>query len=181
MSSNANYRPTPGAALPVLQLITGTAETQILSAVTSPTQLPLAVDIPANSILEQQEWSGNASGYIVAGAATGTVTAKLYAGKSATIGSNTLLATSGAVAQVSSTAPFIISIEKAIFDTVSGKLSGVAEILLNNTLVARAAFSNIVTGLNKANNPILSLSLTFTFSVAAATTAVSIANFEVAF
>jgi hypothetical protein len=191
MSSTANYKPQTGA-LPAVLIGNTTAEQIILSASatplpvlggTVPTFLPLVVSIPSGSVLEQQEWSGSASGYIaVVAAGASTVTAKLYSGTSATPGSNTLLATSGAVAYAApSTGPFIISIEKAIYDSVSGKLNGVAEMLINGSLVARAAFSTVVTGINNTNNPVLNLCLSFTFSVANAANKVNVQTFEIDF
>jgi hypothetical protein len=190
MASNANYKPTPGAALPAVLIGNTVAEQIVLSAVATPTPvsggtvqtfLPLIVSIPSGSILEQQEWSASASGYLTVGAAL-SVTAKLYSGISATPGNNILLATSGAVAVAAAgTSPFIISIEKAIYDSVSGKLAGVAELLINGTLIARAAFATAVTGISNANNPVLSLCLSFTFSVANAANKVNVQTFEIDF
>lgn len=190
MSSAANYKPTPGGSLPAVLIGNTVAEQIVLSAAPTTiaiaggqqqTFLPLVVSIPSGSILEQQEWSASASGYITVGAAL-SVTAKLYSGISAVPANNALLATSGAVAVAAAgTSPFIVSIEKAIYDSVSGKLSGVAELLVNGTLIARAAFATAVTGISNANNPVLSLCLSFTFSVASAANKVNVQTFEIDF
>jgi hypothetical protein len=198
MGSTANYKPTPGAALPAILLSpASTAEQSILSAVatpapvaggTVPTFYPLQVSIPAGSILEQQEWSGSASGYVTAGVA-GNLTLKLYASTAsaatpvislATAGS--VIGTSGAVAIASAaSSPFLISIDKAIYDSVSGKLAGVVEMIVNGTLIARSAFVAALTGVNNSNNPVLTLSLSAQFSVANAANAVHVQDFEIDF
>ena len=187
MSSTANYK---ALGLPAVLLANTTVEQIVLSSVatplpvaggTVPTFLPLTLTIPSGSVLEQQEWSGSASGFTTIGAAM-NLTAKLYSGTSATPGSNTLLATSGAVAIAgASSFPFLISIEKAIYDSVSGKLNGVVEMLIGGTLVARALFSTVVTGINNANNPVLNLCVSFTFSVANVANKVNVQTFEIDF
>jgi hypothetical protein len=173
--SSANY--TPSVPLPVKQAIGGTTETQILNP--NNTSVPLFVTIPANSILDGKPWSGKIAGVIASLGAAATVTLKLYSGNSATIGNNTALASSGAVNQATATSPFIVSIEDAIYDSTSGKLNGIAEMLVNNTIVARAAFSNVVTGISGSNNPVLTLSLTATISVFNAGNYVQVNVFEV--
>lgn len=189
MSSAANYK---ALGLPAVLLGNTVAEQIVLSAVATPTPvaggtvqtfLPLIVSIPSGGVLEQQEWSASASGYIAnAAAGASTVTVKLFSGTSAVPANNTLLATSGAVAYAApATGPYIVSIEKAIYDSVSGKLNGVAEFLVNGTLIARAAFSSTVTGINNNNNPVLNLCLSFTFSVAAAANKVNVQTFEIDF
>lgn len=187
MSSNANYK---ALGLPAILLANTVAEQVVLSA--SPTTiavaggtqqvfLPLVVSIPSGGVLEQQEWSGSASGFTTIGAAM-NLTAKLFSGTSATPGNNTLLATSGAVViAAASSFPFLISIEKAIYDSVSGKLNGVVEMLVGGTLIARGLFSNVITGINNNNNPVLNLCLSFTFSVANAANKVNVQTFEIDF
>lgn len=173
------------------------AEQIILSAVATPTPvgggvvqtfLPLQVSIPAGSLLEQQEWSGSASGYLTVGAAM-NATLKLYGSAVANVTPVISLATagsaigsSGAVAIAGAgSSPWLISIEKAIYDSVSGKLAGVVELIVNGTLVARAAFLAALTGVNNANNPVLTFSLSVTFSVANAANKIVVQTFEIDF
>jgi len=198
MGSTANYKPTPGASLPAILLSPASTAEQIVPSAapttiavaggTQQTFLPLQVSIPAGSILEQQEWSGSASGYLTVGAAM-NATLKLYASavpqatpvvSLATAGS--VIGTSGAVAIAGAgSSPFLISIEKAIYDSVSGKLAGVVEMIVNGTLIARAAFAAALTGVNNANNPVLTLSLSVQFSVANALNAIHVQDFEIDF
>lgn len=190
MSSAANYTPTPDASLPASLIGNVTTEQVVLSASptivpvsggTSSVFLPLVVQIPPGSILEKQRWSGVASGYLTAAAAL-SATLKLYSGTSATPGNNSLLATSGAVAiAAAGSSPFIIKIADAIYDSVSGKLAGVASFIVNGTFVAAAALSTTVTGINNNNSPVLSLCLSATFSVANAANLLYVAEFEIAF
>jgi hypothetical protein len=77
---------------------------------------------------------------------------KVYSGNSATIGSNTLLASSGAITQNTATASFWAHLI-LMFDSVSGALVGKAEFYVNKTLVAAVTLSNFPTGFLNAGNP----------------------------
>jgi hypothetical protein len=169
---------TSGAPLPA-QLVGNTTSEQVVLNPAIPGQA-LVLQIPSDSALEQKPFEISASGYIKT-AASMTVTAKLYVGSSATVGSETdVLASSSTVTQNSATAPFWIH-AKLIYDSVSGKLTGVADFLINNTVVASAAVSNVVTGISNQNNPVLSFVISFTFSVAEATNLVNVADFGINF
>jgi hypothetical protein len=163
------------APLPALQTFNTTTETVVVNPTN--TTLALTVSIEPNTNLEQVPFDLNISGYITTGASM-TVTAKLYSGTSTTVASDTLLGSSGAITQNSSSAPFAIS-AKLIFDSVSGKLTGTVKFLLNNTLVAEAAISNVITGIKNSNTPVASFLASFTFSVANAANVVNVQKFSV--
>jgi hypothetical protein len=181
------YGPVPAAALPAALAVAVNTELAVLNPVPTQagTQIPLLVTIPSGSILDGRPFELLAGGVIVTGAVS-TVTAKLYAvpsavvaaGTSGTLGNDTLVASSGAVNQNTATAPFILR-ASAIFDSTSGKLTGSAKFLINNTLVAEAAFSTVLTGLSGANDPILGFLLTFTLS--GANGSITVNQFDVDF
>src|ERR1700761_1209162 len=177
MSSRKLYTPAPSRAIPATQGANLTTEQIILNAITGQ---PLLLTIPSDSQIEGQAWDMEWSGRFVTGA-TMTATFKLYYGNSATPGSNTLLGTTGAVNQNSATSPFILRARNCIFDSVSGKLEGIFEALVNGTIVAAAAFSTILTGLNGQNDPVVSFCLSLQLSVANAANQVVVTNAEVAF
>ena len=188
MPSNQNYGPVPGSALPVLQAVTGTAETMVLSAnpnalASVPTGLQasqgfsagapivLTTTIPANSILDGKLFEFLVSGAIACAAAM-NATVKLYAAKvplSTTPGSNTLLGSSGAIAYAgAATNPFWARF-RGMFDSASGKLDGIVQFFVNHTLVGDVVVSNVITGVSDTANPVLNFGLSFTPSVANAT------------
>jgi hypothetical protein len=195
MASNQNYGPV-APALPVAQGATVTTEQYINAAnpqalASSPTSLQpsstsvLEVDIPVNSALEQKRFQLLASGEITTGASS-TVTLKAYASVGATVFPSTppsggLLGSSGAVTQNSAKSPFWISAD-LIFDSISGTLTGTIGFLVNNTLVATAAISNVLTGINNnpasnpigTPNPVLRFALTVQFSAGNATNQINI-------
>lgn len=105
-----------------------------------------------------------ASGIVTTGQAT-NVTLKLYSGTSLTLGSDSILGSSGAIAVNSTTCPWRCHGE-LIYDSVSGKLHGVVEWLLNNTLVVKTALSTVITGLKDLNSPVANFVLSGTSSAA---------------
>jgi hypothetical protein len=141
--------------------------------------LPLLVQIPSGTELEQRKFIVQATGFIKT-AGTANVTLKLYSGTSATPGSNMLLASSGAVAQNSASAPYWIE-GNFVFDSVSGKLTGTVGFSINNTLVASVAVSNVVTGINYKNNPVASFGVSGTFSAGFVGNALVVQDLCVAF
>jgi hypothetical protein len=199
MSSNRQYGPsgaptiTPNLAIntvaasvssPVLpaQLVGNTTSEQVVqnpAITTTATPVALVVQIPSKSEMEQLPFEIQASGYIATGA-NATVTAKLYSGTSTTPGSNTLLGSSGAVTQNTAKAPFWAH-AKLIFDSVSGKLGGTVDFLINNTVVASVAISNVVTGISDTANPVASFCISFTFSAANASNLVNVQEFAINF
>jgi hypothetical protein len=117
------------APLPAKQTVTVNTETVINNPALS--AQPLLVSIPASALLEQNIFEIHASGYIKCNASS-TLTLKLYSGSSATVGSDTLLKSSGAVSAFQATVPFYI-IAQLVYDSVSGKLGGTVKFMVNNT------------------------------------------------
>ena len=150
------------AILPALQTILGTTETVIADPGILTNALIVAIE--PGGPCEQEEFQLLASGYFNLGTSS-TVTLRLYSGTSLTPGSNTLLKSSGASSAFSGKAPWKL---KAIllYDSVSGQLTGTVEFLINNVVVAAAAVTNVVTGVNNANNPVLSFVISVQFSTA---------------
>jgi hypothetical protein len=126
---------------------------------------------------EQVAFDVEISGYITTTSTT-NVTLKVYSGSSLTVGSDTQLATSGAIAQNSASAPFEIHLH-CVYDSVSGKMGGYFEGFINNSLIARAALSNVITGIKDTNNPVVGFLISGTSSGADGThlTTVVIKNF----
>jgi hypothetical protein len=175
LNEQATQQQTLAGVLPILFTLAGTAETQVPSAPNA--AAPLSIQIPPDTQIEQTVFDLFASGYIET-TASGNITIKLYEGSSATLGSNTLLGSSGAIAQASATAAWFAHAQ-LIFDSVSGVLAGKVDFYVNKTIVASVTLSNFPTGfLNQANpsaNPptvanLPSFTLTFTSSGAAPTT-----------
>lgn len=160
-------------------LTTGTSTAEAMIPNPSTPTLPLLVQVPSGSELEQRRFQLQFSGYIKTGGTT-NVTLKLYSGTSATPGSNTALGTSGAIAQNSATAPFW-AIADLIFDSVSGKLTGTTTYNINNNAVASVAVTNIVTAVNVANNPVLSFGLSITDSAGFSTNQIVVQEACIAF
>lgn len=163
--------------LPALLSVVATAEQVVPNPLNI--TLPLCVQTPPQAGCEQIPLDLNVSGYIKT-SSSGSVTLKVYSGSSLTVGSNTLLGTTGAQTQNSASSPFWLK-GKLIYDSVSGTLTGTIGAYVNKVLVAEATLSNFVTGVNDANNPVLSLVLTITASGAATGTPVTlnIQNFSI--
>ena len=172
---------SPGATaanasgFPVQQTLLTTAET-VIGNPASPTTLALICPIPPGGVLEADPFDVVASGFLNIGTSS-TVNIKLYSGTSLTPGSDTLLGASGAITAFAGKAPWYAK-ATLIYDSTSGKLQGSIKFMVNNTLVAEAAVSNVVTGLSSVNNPIANFVISFTFATAG-TQVVSIQHFDV--
>ena len=158
-SLNQQAQGTP--VLPAQLNLTSSSEAVLMNP--SESSAPLLVQLPPNlPSAEQTPIDVVISGYIKT-TATGTVELKVYEGTSATVGSDTKIADSGAVTQNTATAPFMFYM-RLVYDSVSGKMGGWFEGVINNTLIARTALSNVVSGLSNAATPVLSLLLSATSS-----------------
>jgi hypothetical protein len=149
LNQQATNTEQAGGPLPATQVITGTAETQIVS-VNNPA-VPLTVPVHPDTAIEQAVFDLWWSGYIKT-TNTGTITLKVYEGSSATIGSNILIGSSGAINQNSTTAAFWAH-ARLIFDSVSGVLAGDIEFYVNKQKVASVTLSNFPSGFLNAGNP----------------------------
>ena len=172
---------TPGAnnsALPALQSVTVTTETQIVDP--SNTALPLTVLIPPGGPCEQESFELVFSGYVTT-TQSATVIFKVYEGYSATIGSNTIIATMTTSAAIATaTAPFEFRV-KMVYDSVSGKLTGRYDGIVQGTATASTVITSapISASIKNTNNPVLGFTLTVTFSAATTANVVNIKDFGI--
>lgn len=149
LNTQATQTQVLSGPLPVLFNIATTAETQVPSAAN--VAVPLSIAIPPDTDLEQtvfeQWWSGYAKT-----TAAGTLTFKIYEGNSATIASNSLLGSSGAITQNSATASWFAHL-LLMYDSVSGTLVGKIDFYVNKIIVAAVTLSNFPTGFRNSGNP----------------------------
>lgn len=149
LNQQATQTQTLAGLLPVLFTLAETAETIVPSAPNA--AVPLSIAIPPDTQIEQTVFDLFASGYVKTTAA-GNITIKVYEGSSETIASNTLLGSSGVIAQASATAAWFAHAQ-LIFDSVSGTLAGSVQFYVNKTLVAAVTLSNFPTGFLNQGNP----------------------------
>jgi hypothetical protein len=175
LNQQATQTQTLAGVLPLL--FTLAAATEIIAPSAPNAAVPLSIAIPPDTQIEQTVFDLFASGYIKT-TASGNITIKLYEGSSETIGSNTLLGSSGAIAQASATAAWWAHAQ-LIFDSVSGTLAGKLDFYVNKTIVASVTLSNFPNGFLNQGNPsanpptvanLPSFTLTFTSSGATAGT-----------
>jgi len=178
--------------LPALQVITTSAtDTVILNPALGSATQALVLSIPAmgpiatgliGAQLEQQPFRIIASGYYSTGTST-TCTIKLWSGTSTTTGSDTNIATSGAITAISGKTPWLMICD-CIYDSVSGKLNGTSKWIANGTLVAEAAFATVITGLASSGAgqgaPIFNLVLSCAFATGNAANQINVQEFCVA-
>lgn len=112
---------------------------------------PVVIPVPGSGRLEQKRFKIRGSGIATTVGATTTFGITLYAGQSLTPGSNTALGSLAGVVINTATATWFFE-GVLIFDSVSGKLCGTVQGLINNTFSAAAAITPI-TGLNGAAGP----------------------------
>lgn len=185
LNQQATQTQTLAGILPIL--FTLGAATQTIAPSAPNAAVPLSVQVLPDTQIEQTPFDVWASGYIQT-RASGTLTIDLYEGSSETIGSNTLLGTSGAVTQNTAIAAWWAH-ARLIFDSVSGTLVGDIEFYVNKTKVASVTLSNFPTGFLNQGNPsanpptvavLPSFTLTFASSGAAggALTTVNIQKFS---
>lgn len=149
LNQQATQTLAAGGPLPVTFNLSAATQTIVPSAANA--AVPCVVQIGPDSQLEQAVFDLWASGYIQTRAA-GTLTLDLYEGSSATIASNTLLGSSGAVTQNTAIASYWIH-GRLLFDSVSGALVGDVEFYVNKTKVASVTLSNFPTGFLNQGNP----------------------------
>jgi hypothetical protein len=159
--------------------VAGTTETVVTNpGITSSPATALIAALQNTTNLEQIPFNIVASGRCTVQALTTTLTVKLYSGTSTTVGSDTLLKTSGAITSTNLSFNWFLNAD-AIYDSVSGLLSGKITMLIDNQIVAQSAFANQPTGINNANNPVCSFVMSCTFSAANNANLFSVASFSV--
>lgn len=153
-----NVQAAQAGPLPATQAIVSASEIKILSPENA--AVALSISLPPNTADEQAVLDLMVSGYIKT-TATGTLALALYAdGAVAITAGNLLHKTASAATQNTATAPFLFHAQM-IYDSVSGKLQGKAGGQINNVLDPEIAFTNVITGLSNAANPVAN----FTFSI----------------
>jgi hypothetical protein len=157
-----NFQAALASPLTATQQLTSAAATVILNP-QNPT-LALIVPLRPNQGLEQSPFDLWASGYVQTTNTT-NITGKLASGTSTTDASNTSMGASGANAVNTAIAPWRVHAE-LLYDSVSGKLTGTIEWLINNILTAKAAIPTIITGIKDTGNPVANFVLSFTSSAA---------------
>ena len=143
-----------------------TTEQVIPNAALTPSTALIAA-IPSKSGLEQILFKIQASGRCAVNATTTTLTIKLYSGISLTVGSDTLLKSSGAITPTDTSFPWFLE-GNGIYDSTSGKFHGTVKFVIDNQIVSEAVFTNAVSSVNDSNNSVISLVLSATFSAASA-------------
>lgn len=177
---------TAGGALPVLpasMTIAGTTETVITNPSLASATQALVLSIPQNTIIDGKPFELVASGLLNHGASS-TVTLKVYSGTSTTVGSDTSIATSGAITAFSGKSNFWVKL-KLVFDSTSGKLNGTYQFMVNNVLVAEAALSAVVTGITAtagvAGAPAANFVMSVTFGTGNAANSITVNVFDINF
>lgn len=173
--SALNVQASLAAIAPASIVLTAATE----AVVTHPQNPLVAFTLPLspNQGLEQVSFDVVISGFITT-TSTSNVTIKCYSGTSLTVGSDTLLASSGALAQNTASAPYELHLH-LVYDSVSGKMGGWFEGVLNNLLIARTIISNVITGIKDSNNPVANflVSATSSGALVPTPTTVMIKNF----
>jgi hypothetical protein len=149
LNEQATQTQTLAGVLPVEFTLAADTETIVPSAPNA--AVPLTIGVEPNTQIEQTVFDLFASG-IVETTASGNITIKLYEGGSETIADNTLLGSSGAVAQASATASWWAHAQ-LIFNSVNGVLSGTIGFYVNKTIVAMVTLSNFPSGFLNQGDP----------------------------
>jgi hypothetical protein len=154
LNQQATQTQSADGVLAVLFELVSTAETQAPS--NNNPAAPLTITIPPSSQIEQTVFDLFASGYIKTTSTT-NVTIKLYEGDTSTLADNTLLASSGAIAQNGTTEAPVVAAwwahAQLIFDSISGTLAGKVDFYVNKTVVAAVTLTNFPTGFLNQPNP----------------------------
>jgi len=164
--SGLNQQAVLASIVPGTLVLTGTVET-VVPHPQNPA-IPYICAVAPNEGNEAVPFDVVASGYVTTTVA-GTVTLKIYSGTSFTVANDKLLGASAAVTQNNASAPFEIHLH-LLYDSVSGQLTGYVEGLVNNTLITKAAISNVISGVKDTSNPVVNLLLSATSSAAAGAT-----------
>jgi hypothetical protein len=157
--------------LPATQSIAVTTETKILNPQNTATALTIALRPDENN--EQTLLDLVVSGVITTKTTTNLSLGVYADGLTTVTAGNLLHKTATAVAQNSTSAPFFVHAQM-IYDSVSGKLHGKCDGMINNTLDPGIAFTNVPSGINNANSPVATFSLSIISSGATAPNPTSI-------
>lgn len=177
--SGLNQQAVLAAPLPATLTLSGATAGVVLNPQNP--SLALICSLSPNQGLEATSFDLWASGTVTTTVGgPNNVTGKLASGTSTTDGTNTALSSSSATAVNNVAANWRVHAE-LLYDSVSGKLTGTAEWLINNIITAKAALATVVTGVNDSANPVANFVLSFTSSAAAGgtPTTVKVTKFSV--
>lgn len=156
-------------AQPAANIASAVTTAQIFALLSNPLLAAILV-IPGSNRLEKKPWNASASGVVTTGTTsnvTPTIYGALVAPGSPLVAANwTLLGASTAVSVVSTSANWRIQIHEAIFDTLSGNLSGTFLGAVGNASLGAGNLTNVLGSINGATEPALVLAVGLTFSVA---------------
>lgn len=174
-----NTQGSNNASLPALQSFSTTSETQFTDPAVA-NSIPLACVIPPGGPCEQESFELVFSGYVTT-TQSATVIFKVYFGDSATINSNTIIATmttSAALATI--TVPFEFRV-KMVYDSVSGKLTGRYDGVVGPTVTASTIITSapISKSISNTANPVMAFTLTATFSAATTANSINLKDFGI--
>ena len=174
-----NTQGSNNASLPALQSFSTTSETQFTDpAVVN--SIPLACVIPPGGPCEQESFELVFSGYVTT-TQSATVIFKVYFGDSATINSNTIIATMTTSASLATlTVPFEFRV-KMVYDSVSGKLTGRYDGVVGPTVTASTIITSapISKSISNTANPVMAFTLTATFSAATTANSINLKDFGI--
>lgn len=173
-----NVQAAQAGPLPATQSIAVTTETKILSPENS--AVALTITLPPDTANEQSLLDLVCSGVITTKTST-NLSLGLYADGLTTVTAGNLLhKTATPVAQNSTSAPFFFHAQ-LIYDSVSGKLQGKCDGMINNVVDPGIAFTNVPTGISNTANPVATFSISITSSGATAPnpTSITIQKFSV--
>ena len=192
MSSSAIRRAAPAAQ------ITGTVTTAQVAALASNPLLPLTVAVPGKGVLDGRMFIVRAEGSAFVAAGTTTVNATLLGGNAipatplTAANWTTIKALTATAIATASYAPWYLE-GRLIYDSNGGLLQGTVKGMINNTLIAEAAITNQLTGINGMNvpisqagtlvqpaDPVAYFALALTFGTSGANIG-NVANFEIGF
>jgi hypothetical protein len=174
-----NTQGSNNASLPALQSFTTTSETQFTDPAVA-NSIPLACVIPPGGPCEQESFELVFSGYVTT-TQSATVIFKVYFGDSATINSNTIIATMTTSAAIATaTAPFEFRL-KLVYDSVSGKLTGRYDGIVQGTATASTVVTSapISKSISNTANPVMAFTLTATFSAATTANSINLKDFGI--
>lgn len=140
-------RPLPSAELNLGG--TSTAEAQFKTAAaegSTAAAATLVCYMPGSNTMKQRRFTVRVGGRLTGGGTT-NFTGKLYWGTSSTIGSNTNIATTGAIAVNSASATWELEIVAA-WDSTSQKITGLQKGWVNATAVAQVIVTNVPTAVD---------------------------------
>jgi hypothetical protein len=167
------------AAVPAANLAAALATAQIFAALQSGTiPAPALLSVPGGPYrMEAKRFRVRMSGAVTGAAAGVTANPFIAVGSSLTPGSNVVIAqpgTAGAIGAAS--CPYWLEAD-LIFDSLSGKLQGYFNGMVNNVAITNAALATVVTGLTSKNDPVFQLVCGVTFSTASTANVASLSEF----